>query len=326
MTAKKIVPIILLLLCTLALFVGFFNSMLNPSFRENKTTVFDGKIALIRLEGIIEGSSADSDFFTKNYTAENTRKNLKKAGEDITVRGILLKINSPGGTVAESQEIYQLIMDIRKTKPVFVSMGDVAASGGYYIASSADRIYACPGTLTGSIGVIFNSPDASELFNKKLGIKSQVIKSGKYKDIGSTTRPMTEDEKSLLSGIIQNSYAQFLNAITKGRIARNDSYKVSKKTLTSENLKIYADGRIFTGEQAKTLGFVDELGTTEDTYRAINSIVSPHKKLPLTPYGKAPGFSEIFTTMQESIAPSDLTKSIVPFSMKHSHKLLYIWE
>jgi protease-4 len=238
----------------------------------------------------------------------------------------VLKINSPGGTVAESQEIYQLIMETKKIKPVFVSMGDVAASGGYYIAAAADRIYACPGTLTGSIGVIFNSPDASELLNKKLGIKAQVIKSGKYKDIGSPNRPMTEDEKALLTGIIQNSYGQFLDAITKGRIERNDDYRAPKTTLTAENLKTYADGRIFTGEQAKELGFVDEVGTMEDAHRAINYIISPHKKLPLTPYGKASGLSEVFSNMQESIAPSDLTKSMVPFSMKHSHKLLYIWE
>ena len=326
MDAKKIIPITIILLCTLSLFVGFFNSMLNPKYRENSTTVFDGKIALIRLEGVIEGSSSDSDLFSKNYTAEATRKNLKKAKEDISVRGILLKINSPGGTVAESQEIYQLIMETKKVKPVFVSMGDVAASGGYYIAAASDRIYACPGTLTGSIGVIFNSPDASELFSKKLGIKSQVIKSGKYKDIGSTTRPMTEDEKALLSGIIQNSYGQFLDAITKGRIERNDAYKAPKTTLTTTNLKTYADGRIFTGEQARDLGFVDELGTTEDTYKALNYIISPHKKLPLVPYGKASGLSEVFANMQESIAPCDLTKSMVPFSMEHSHKLLYIWE
>lgn len=326
MDAKKIIPIILIALCTLSLLVGFLNSALNPKYREENATVFDGKIALIRLEGVIEGSSSDNDLFTKNYTAENARKNLKKAKEDISVRGILLKINSPGGTVAESQEIYQLIMETKKTKPVFVSMGDVAASGGYYIAAAADRIYACPGTLTGSIGVIFNAPDASELFNKKLGIKAQVIKSGKFKDIGSTSRPMTEDEKALLSGIIQNSYAQFLNAITKGRIERNDDYRAPKTSLTPENLKTYADGRIFTGEQAKNLGFVDETGTMEDAYKALNYIISPHKKLPLVPYGKASGLSEVLSNIQESIAPSDLTKSIVPFSMKHSHKLLYIWE
>lgn len=326
MEAKKILPIILIILCTLSLFVGFFNSLLNPKYRATTTNVFDGKIALIRLEGVIEGSSSDSDIFSKNYTAETVRKNLKKAKEDITVRGILLKINSPGGTVAESQEIYQLIMETKKTKPVFVSMGDVAASGGYYIASAADRIYACPGTLTGSIGVIFNSPDASELLNKKLGIKAQVIKSGKFKDIGSSNRPMTEDEKALLTGIIQNSYRQFLDAITKGRIERNDNYKAPKTYLTSENLKNYADGRIFTGEQAKNLGFVDEVGTMEDAYKSLNYIISPHKKIPLVPYGKASGLSEVLTNMQESIAPSDLTKSMVPFSMKHSHKLLYIWE
>lgn len=326
MDTKKIIPIVLILLCTLSLFVGFFNSILNPKYRETTQNVFDGKIALINLEGVIEGSSSDGDFFAPSFTAENARKNLKRAKEDITIRGIILKINSPGGTVAESQEIYQLIMDIKKIKPVFVSMGDVAASGGYYIASAADRIYACPGTLTGSIGVIFNAPDASELFNKKLGIKAQVIKSGKFKDIGSSNRPMTKDEKALLSGIIQNSYAQFLDAITKGRIERNDDYRTPKTDLTPENLKAYADGRIFTGEQAKNLGFVDEVGTTEDAYKQLNYIVSPHKKLPLVPYGKASGLSEILTSMQESATPCDMTKLMMPFSMKHSRKLLYIWE
>jgi len=326
MDAKKIIPLTLIVLCAVSLLIGIFNSAINPKFLEQNTTVFDGKIALITLEGVIEGSSNDSDFLPKNYTAEAVRKNLKKAKDDISIKGIVLKINSPGGTVAESQEIYQLVTQTRKIKPVFVSMGDVAASGGYYIASAADRIYACPGTLTGSIGVIFNSPDASELFNKKLGIKFQVIKSGKYKDIGSTTRPMTEDEKALLSGIIQNSYGQFLYAITKGRIERNDNYLVNKTVLTQENLKMYADGRVFTGEQAKNLGFVDELGTIEDTYKAVNSVVSPHKKLPLVPYGKMSGLSEVLMNIEESIAPYDMTKAVMPFSMKHSHKLLYIWE
>jgi protease-4 len=205
-------------------------------------------------------------------------------------------------------------------------MGDVAASGGYYIASAADRIYACPGTLTGSIGVIFNAPDASMLLNNKLGIKSQVIKSGKYKDIGSPSRPMNADEKQLLTGIIQNSYGQFLNAITKGRIERQDTYKTPKTNLTKDNLKTYADGRIFTGEQAKTLGFVDEIGVLDDAYLAINKLISPHKKLPLVPYNKAGSFSDLFMNMQESLAPKDLTKTMIPFSIEHSHKLLYIWE
>lgn len=325
MDTKKIISISLIVLCALSLVIGIFNSALNPEYRLNNVSILDGKIALISLDGVIQASS-ESGFLQENYTAENVRKNLKRAYEDPTVKGILLKINSPGGTVAESQEIYNLILKIRKEKPVFVSMSDVAASGGYYISSAADRIYACPGTLTGSIGVIFSAPDASELLTKKLGIKAQVIKSGKYKDIASSYRPMTTDERGLLTGIIQNSYEQFLDAITKGRIERADGYKSTKTELTPENLKFYADGRVFTGEQAKALGFVDETGGIEETYDAINNLVSPHKKLPIVPYNKSYGLSEIFTNIEQSIAPRDLTREMVPFSIKHSHKLLYIWE
>lgn len=324
MDTKKIISISLIVLCALSLFIGIFNSALNPEYRASTTSILDGKIALISLEGVIQASS-EGGFLQENYTAENVRKNLQRAYEDPLVKGILLKINSPGGTVAESQEIYSLVLKIRKEKPVFVSMSDVAASGGYYIASAADRIYACPGTLTGSIGVIFNAPDASELLTKKLGIKAQVIKSGKYKDIGSSFRPMTEGEKGLLTGIIQNSYEQFLEAITKGRVERTDTYQSPKTDLTPENLKFYSDGRVFTGEQAKALGFIDEVGGIDDTYIALNKIIS-RKKLPLVPYNKSYGLSEIFTNIEKSIAPQDLTKEMVPFSIKHSHKLLYIWE
>ena len=322
MDSKKIIPLVIILLCALSLFVGFFNSILNPEKRAATASILDGKIALIKLEGVIQGGQSDS-FFQENYSAAGVQKSLRRAAEDPSVKGILLKINSPGGTVAESQEIYSLVLKIRGKKPVFVSMGDVTASGGYYIASAADRIYANPGTLTGSIGVIFSSPDASNLMQNKLGIKAQVVKSGKYKDIGSSSRPMTTDERTLLSGIIQNSYGQFLGAITKGRIERNDTYDAPKTTLTQENLKTYADGRVFTGEQAKTLGFVDELGGLDETYEALNKIINPHKKLPLNLYNKDSGFAEMFTGMQSS---QDLTKTMLPFSMKNSHKLLYIWE
>lgn len=325
MDSKKIISLLIIALCALSLLVGIFNSALNPQKRAITPSILDGKIALIRLEGVIQGGQSDG-FFTESYSAEGVRKSLAKAADDPTVKGVLLKINSPGGTVAESQEIYNLVLKIRKKKPVFVSMGDVAASGGYYIASAADRIYADPGTLTGSIGVIFSSPDMSNLLQNKLGIKSQVIKSGKFKDIGSGARPMTDDEKALLTGIIQNSYGQFLGAITKGRIERKDSYHAPKTDLTEQNLKTYADGRIFTGEQAKALGFVDEIGGLDETYSALSKELSPYKKLPLTPYNKDSSFAELFTSMENSIAPQDLTKSLLPCSIRHSHKLLYIWE
>lgn len=325
MNSKKIIPLVIIFICVLSLIIGIFNSVINPQKRIATTSLLDGKIALIQLNGIIQSGQTDR-FMQESYNAENVQKSLLKALKDPSVKGIILKINSPGGTVAKSQEIYNVIIKIRDKKPVFVSMSDVAASGGYYIASAADRIYASPGTLTGSIGVIFSSPDMSNLLQNKLGIKPQIIKSGKYKDIGSGSRPMTQDEKALLADIIQNSYTQFLNAITKGRIERTDNYNSPKTVLTAENLKIYADGRIFTGEQAKKLGFVDELGGLQETYEALNKTISPHKILPMISYNKESGLAEIFSNLQSSFSSQDLTKNLLPFSIKHSHTLLYIWE
>lgn len=327
METKKI-ALSLIILCSLALVIGMVKTLIKPSCNLSDSGFLSSnkKIAFIKLEGPIEASSSEGGFMPAIYNAQAVRKSLKKAYDDRSVKGILLRINSPGGTVAMSQELYNLVLEIRKKKPVVVSMGDVAASGGYYIASAADRIFAYPGTLTGSIGVIFNSVEASELLSGKLGVKSQVIKSGKFKDIGSVYRPMSSEEKGLLKDIIDDSYSQFIGAIQKGRIKRVDNYSVSKTNLSQENLKAYADGRIFTGKQAKDLGFVDALGGIDDAHKAVNDILQSSRKLPLVPYNKSKGFSEIFMNLSESVAPRDLTKSLLPFSVRHSHKLLYVWE
>lgn len=327
MDAKKI-ALSLIILCMISFSVGLVSLFKKPSCSscDGSFLASDSKIALIKLEGPIEASSNEGGLFPSLYDAQNVRKSLKKALKDRAVKGILLQINSPGGTVAMSQEIYSLVLKIRKHKPVVVSMGDIAASGGYYIASAADRIFAYPGTLTGSIGVIFNSVEASELLGSRLGIKSQVIKSGKFKDIGSIYRPMSTEERGLLKGIIDDSYSQFFDAIQKGRIQRSDSYTVAKTDLNIENLKAYADGRIFTGKQAKDLGFVDEVGGLDDAHKAINDILKTKKKLPLIPYNKTKSFSELFMNLSEATSLNNLTKSLLPFSVRNSHKLLYVWE
>lgn len=328
MDTKKI-AITLIVLCFTALIIGMARTFIHSGCPvSDKIISTDSKIAFIRLEGPIESGASSSGFMPPVYAAENVRKNLKKAYKDKSVKGVLLRINSPGGTVAMSQELYGLVMELRKKKPVVVSMGDVAASGGYYIAAAADRIVAYPGTLTGSIGVIFNSVEASSL-TSKIGIKSQVIKSGKFKDIGSMYRPMSTDEKGLLTDIINDSYAQFIDAIEKGRIQRDDKYVVNKTVLNKKNLLTYADGRIFTGEQALNLGFVDQLGGLDAAHKAVNDILKSRRKLPLVPYNKSASFSEFFMNLSENVAPQDLTKTLMPqlpFSMRHSHKLLYVWE
>lgn len=195
------------------------------------------KVAVITVKGVITDSKA-------------TIEQLHEANESPDVKAIVVRVNSPGGGVGASQEIYREITKI-KDKKVLVSMGSVAASGGYYIACGAEKIYANPGTLTGSIGVLMEFADVAELMGK-IGLKGYVIKSGEFKDIGSPLRPMSDAEKELLQGVINNTYSQFVKVVARGR------------KLNEDYVRDLADGRVFTGEQAKDLKLVDELGNMED--------------------------------------------------------------
>jgi len=170
--------------------------------------------------------------------------------DDIPV--IVIRLNTPGGGISATQEIYETILKSRKMgKIVIASMGSVAASGGYYIAAACDTVVATPGTITGSIGVIANFSEFSELFDK-IGVTFNTRKSGRFKDTGSTSREMRDDEKALIDSVIMDSYDQFLEAVCEGR------------TLDEDYVRQYADGRVFTGRQAKEYGFVDILGTYQD--------------------------------------------------------------
>jgi len=177
---------------------------------------------------------------------------LQQYLEDEGVKAIILRIDSPGGGVGPAQEIYREVIKIKGKKKVVTSMGSVAASGGYYIASASDRIVANPGTITGSIGVIMQFSNLEELL-KKIGIKGVVIKSGEHKDIGSPFREMTPDEKKIMQEVLDNVHQQFIQAVAEGR--KLDRSKVVQ----------IADGRIMTGEQAKNLGLVDQMGNLQDT-------------------------------------------------------------
>jgi protease-4 len=177
---------------------------------------------------------------------------LQQYVDDKDVKAIILRIDSPGGGVGPSQEIYREVMKIRPKKKVVTSMGSVAASGGYYIASASDLIVANPGTITGSIGVIMQFSNFEELL-KKIGIKGVVLKSGEHKDIGSPFREMTPEEKKIMQEVLDNVHQQFIQAVADGR--KLDRTKVAE----------IADGRILTGEQAKNLGLVDQMGNLQDT-------------------------------------------------------------
>lgn len=189
-------------------------------------------------------------------------KKLNKIRKDPNIKGVVLRINSPGGSVAACQEIYEEIKKVKESgKKVVVSMGDVAASGGYYIACPADKIFANPGTITGSIGVIAQMGNIEGLFTK-IGIKSEVIKSGKYKDIGSVTREMTEEERQILQNLIDNAYDQFTKAVSQGR-----------KT-SIEKVREWATGSIFSGEQALQMGMIDELGNLQDAIKLAGKLTN----------------------------------------------------
>lgn len=199
------------------------------------------RIALIRIEGPI-------------FDSKGAIEEIKKYSKDQTIKAIVLRIDSPGGAVAPAQEIYEEVRKAVAKKKVVVSMGSVAASGGYYIASPASRIIANPGTLTGSIGVIMEIPNLEGLMNK-LGIRTEVVKSGRHKDIASIFRGIKKEEREILQSVLDNVHEQFISAVAEGR------------KMLHEDVKKIADGRIFTGEQALKIGLIDELGNIEDAIK-----------------------------------------------------------
>lgn len=209
----------------------------------------DDRIALIRVEGVILDSQA-------------TIGELKRFSENPSVKAIVIRIDSPGGGVVPSQEIYDAVKRIRNknNKAVIASMGSVAASGGYYIAAATDRIVANPGTLTGSIGVIMETANVEGLL-QKIGVEGVIIKSGKYKDVGSPLRKMSADERGLLQAVMDDVHKQFIEAVAEGR------------SLELRAAQALADGRVFTGRQAKEAKLVDELGDLEDAIQLAAEVV-----------------------------------------------------
>ncbi len=234
-------PILTALLILITICAIFFLIVLGFSYLGDQYSYGLGsdRIAVIKIEGTIVDSEP---------SIEKIIKFRKNKG----VKAIILRINSPGGMVAPSQEIYQEVKKACKEKKVVVSMESIAASGGYYIACAADTLFANPGTLVGSIGVILQIENIEELL-KKIGLKSKVIKSGKYKDIGSMTREMTEQEEAILQNFSDDIHNQFIDAVAEGR------------NMKREEVVKLADGRIFAGEQALDLGLIDNLGNLQDT-------------------------------------------------------------
>ena len=204
------------------------------------------KIAVIPLSGVItvEGSSL---LFGSTITPELVKGQLDRAEGDIAVKAIVLHIESPGGVVAPCQEILEKIEAVKKNKTIVVSMGSQATSGGYYISAKADKIVALPGTLTGSIGVISQMPNVEGLY-EKLGIKMQIFKGGKHKDMYSGLRELTSEEKEIMQQLTNEYYEEFVKVVAEGR------------GLNINEVKKLATGQLYSGTKAKELGLVDELG------------------------------------------------------------------
>lgn len=233
-------PFLMALFLVGCVFVLFFVSVLVLALIFGRPATFPvgEKVAVVEIQGVIDSSRDLMD-------------QLVEHREDPTVKAVVLRINSPGGAVGPAQEIYEEVKKLARVKPVVVSMGTVAASGGYYVAVPARRILANPGTLTGSIGVVMQFTNVEELL-AKIGLKNRVVKSGAHKDMGSATREMTEEERAILQELIDDVHLQFVSAIAEGR------------KMDLKRVKELADGRIYTGRQALKVGLVDELGNLQD--------------------------------------------------------------
>jgi protease-4 len=236
--AKRPITVVLIILGVAILFFGTLMAIVLSLSGYSPALSFTNKIGVVPINGIIR----DADTIIEQIIAFRNDRQIK---------AIILRIDSPGGGVGPSQEIYTETRRTSRTKKVVASLGSVAASGGYYIASAADSIVANPGTLTGSIGVLMEFVRVEELL-KKIGVEMQVIKSGEFKDIGSPNRKMTHKEKEMLLTLLEDIRNQFVSAVSQGR------------NMPEEAVLELADGRIFSGRQAKGLGLVDSLGNFRD--------------------------------------------------------------
>lgn len=235
---KHPILIVLGILAGVGLVLGIAMIIVLKVFTPSSSLSFSSKIGVIAIEGAIMDSQAITE-------------QLRRFTKDKGIKAIILRINSPGGAVGPTQEIYREVQRTGETKKVVASLGGVAASGGYYIATAAKKIVANPGTITGSIGVIMEFVRFEDLLNK-IGIKFEVLKSGEFKDIGSPHRELTARDKELISALIGDIQKQFVEAVSSGR------------NLSLEKTREIADGRIFSGAQAKELGLIDVLGNFQD--------------------------------------------------------------
>ena len=253
----------------MAVFTTDFFSSFESAFDVTESTVYetpiengamDNRIALVSVEGTILDVGSGSWWEEVQYNHQGFMAQLDSILNDDTVKGVVLEVNSPGGGVIESAEIHEKLVQIKEQReiPIYVSMGTYAASGGYYIAAPADKIFAQKETITGSIGVIMQAFNYEKLA-EKIGIEFETIKSGEHKDMFGGSRASTEEEMAMLQEIINESYEDFVDVIEQGR------------GMTDAEVKAVADGRILGGTQAVRAGLVDDIGKLDDTMAALRA-------------------------------------------------------
>ncbi|WP_144547928.1 signal peptide peptidase SppA [Bacillus sp. X1(2014)] len=274
------------------------------------------KIVILDVNGVIQDTGETGSILQNSgFNHQGFMKKLNYIKDDDSVKGIIIKVNSPGGGVVESAEIHDKLTEIQKEtkKPVYISMGSMAASGGYYISTAAKKIYASPETMTGSLGVIMEGINYKGLADK-YGVDFVTIKSGKHKDIMSPTRKMTEEERQILQSMINNSYQGFVKVISEGR------------KLPILQVKKIADGRVYDGRQAKELQLIDGFGYLDDVVKYMKK-QEKLKGAQVVRYSDSLGLSSLFTMQAKKLMGKDMEMAglLKLLSRPNSPRLMYLY-
>lgn len=279
-------------------------------------TDLSNKIAIFDVEGTIMDTGDQSSILSgvSTYNHRSFLDKLDMAAKDKDIKGVILRINSPGGGVLESAEVYDKILKVKAAgKPVYVSMGAMAASGGYYISAPADKIFASNETLTGSLGVIMHGYNYQKLA-EKYGVKFETIKSGPYKDIMSPTREMTKEERKILQSMVDNMYNQFVRVIADGR------------GMSEKQVRKLADGRVYDGRQAKQVGLVDEIGRLDDTIASMKKDLHI-KNAQVIRYSDATSLNSLLNMSAQKVMGVDVEKAMLSkvLTSANSSRLMYLY-
>ncbi|MED3653528.1 signal peptide peptidase SppA [Heyndrickxia sporothermodurans] len=274
------------------------------------------KIAILEVDGVIQDTGSSTSLLKDgSYNHRDFMKQLNYVKDNNDVKAVILRVNSPGGGVVESAEIHDKIVEIQKEakKPVYVSMGATAASGGYYISTSADKIFASKETMTGSLGVIMQGVNYSELA-KDFGVDFVTIKSGPYKDIMSPSRKMTNDEKKIIQNMVNNSYDGFVQVISQGR------------HMPENIVRKLADGRVYDGRQAKELKLIDDFGYLEDVIDHVRKDFHL-KNAQVVRYKSDAGLGSLFSMAAQKMMgkEADVTGLMKMLSQPNAPRLMYIY-